>query len=78
MSYYQMNIKGDIKLSDYSVIHDYISVVGIDDNFTIKLEASNSEDVRVLCNILETDKFNVVSKGGKESGSYFIQAFKKR
>ncbi|MEG0775178.1 hypothetical protein [Clostridium sp.] len=78
MSDYRMDISGEIKLSDYSSIHDYMGIVGPDDNFTIVLDSTNDEDAKVLCSILESDKFTIFSRGGKLDGRYFIRAFKRK
>lgn len=78
MSNYRMDISGDINLSDYSSIHDYMGIVGPEDKFTIILHSASEEDAKVLCSILESDKFNIISKGDIYDGKYFIQAFKKR
>lgn len=78
MSDYRMDIIGEIKLSDYSSIHDYMGIVGPDDNFTIVLNTDNEEDAKVLCNILESDKFTIVSRGGSMDGKYFIRAHKRK
>lgn len=78
MSNYRMDISGDINLSDYSSIHDYMGIVGPEDQFTIILHSASEEDAKVLCSILESDKFTIVSKGDIYDGRYFIQAFKKK
>lgn len=78
MSDYRMDILGEIKLSDYSSIHDYMGIVGPEDNFTIILESTNEEDAKVLCSILESDKFTIISRGGDSNGKYSIRAFKRR
>lgn len=78
MSDYRMDISGEIKLSDYSSIHDYMGIVGPEDNFTIILSSVNDEDAKVLCSILESDKFTVVSRGGDLDGKYYIQAYKRK
>ncbi len=54
MSDYRMDILGEIKLSDYSSIHDYMGIVGPEDNFTIILESTNEADAKVFCTILES------------------------
>jgi hypothetical protein len=73
-----MDIVGEINLSDYSSIHDYMGVVGPNDNFTIMLDSTKDEDAKVLCSILESDKFTIVSRGGDLDGRYFIRAFKRK
>ncbi|MEG0133623.1 MAG: hypothetical protein RR891_09840 [Clostridium sp.] len=78
MSDYKMNICGKIRLSDYSSIHDYMGVIGPSDNFHIEMNDTTEEDARVLCNILESDKFNILERGGIQSGTYYIQAERRR
>ncbi|GAA0127238.1 MULTISPECIES: hypothetical protein [Clostridium] len=78
MSYYKMNIIGRINLSDYSNIHDYMEIIGPEDEFTVMMENSNEEDIQVLCNMLQTEKFNILEKGGSENGWLFIRANKKK
>ncbi|MEG1257160.1 hypothetical protein [Clostridium sp.] len=78
MSDYKMNIFGKIKLSDYSSIHDYMCIIGPSDNFHIQMNDTNEEDAKVLCNILESDKFNIVQRGGVQNGTYYIQAERRR
>ncbi|WP_010295414.1 hypothetical protein [Clostridium senegalense] len=78
MSYYKMNIIGRINLSDYSNIHDYMEIIGPEDEFTVMMENSNEEDIQVLCNMLQTEKFNILEKGGNEDGRLFIRANKKK
>jgi len=78
MSEYKMNIYGQIRLSDYSSIHDYMEIVGPLDNFHIEMSEAKEEDAKVLCNILESDKFTIVSRGGNLDGRYFIQAYRRK
>lgn len=78
MSEYKMNIYGQIRLSDYSSIHDYMEIVGPLDNFHIEMSEVKEEDAKVLCNILESDKFDIVERGGRKDGKYYIHATKRR
>lgn len=78
MSDYKMNIFGQIRLSDYSSIHDYMGIIEPSDNFQIEMNDASEEDAKVLCNILESDKFDIIERGGRNESKYFIQATKRR
>jgi len=78
MSDYKMNIYGKIRLSDYSSIHDYMGIIGPLDDFQIEMNETEEEDAKVLCNILESDKFDIVKRGGTMDGKYYIYATKRR
>jgi hypothetical protein len=38
----------------------------------------NSEEVKILCKILENNYFTIVEQGGRENGQYSITSQKKR
>ena len=78
MSNYKMNINGEIKLSDYSYIHDYMAIVEPEDNFQIELNNVGAEDTKVLCSILESDKFDIINKNNGNIGQYCIFAVKRQ
>jgi hypothetical protein len=78
MSEYRLDIIGDINLSDYSSIHDYMGIIQRNDKFTITSRMKNSEEVKILCKILENNYFTIVEQGGKENGQYSITSQKKR
>lgn len=78
MSNYKMNIFGEIKLSDYSYIHDYMAIVEPEDNFQIELNNVNEEDEKVICSILYNDKFDILDKGNPTEGEYSIRVVKKK
>lgn len=77
MSDYRMNISGGINLSDYSYIHDYMGIIGSTDNFQIDMQDTGEDDVKVLCSILESDKFDIIDRQQYESG-YRILASKRK
>lgn len=77
MSDYELDIHGDISLSDYSIIEDYMKVLSDKDQLTISLKENNQTDTEFICNMLLRDNFEIMSKGGCNNGKYFIQAFKK-
>ena len=52
MSDYRMEIKGQIGLSDYSNIYDYLGIVEDDDVFTIKFDNSNKHDIDIINSML--------------------------
>lgn len=78
MSEYKMEIKGEIGLSDYSNIYDYIGVVDTADNFTITLDSSQAENLDIICSMLKDNKFNILYQGEDSQGNYFINAIKKK
>lgn len=77
MSDYKMKICGGINLSDYSYIHDYMGIIGSADNFQIEMNDTNEEDVKVLCSILESDKFDIINRQECDN-VYRIQAMKRK
>jgi hypothetical protein len=78
MSEYRLDIVGDINLSDYSSIHDYMGIIQRNDKFTITSKMKNSDEVKILCEILESNYFTIVEQGGRENGQYYITSQKKR
>jgi hypothetical protein len=72
MSEYKLDLVGDINLSDYSSIHDYMGLIELNDNFTITSKMKNSEEMKILCKMLENNYFSIVKQGGSENGEYFI------
>jgi len=72
-----MNICGGINLSDYSYIHDYMGIIGSADNFQIEMKDTSEDDVKVLCSILESDKFDIIDRQECDEG-YRIQATKRK
>lgn len=77
MSNYKMNIYGQIGLSDYSYIHDYMAIVEPDDNFQIQLTNVNDDEAEVVCSILSNDKFDIVDKTVYPSGECCIKVAKR-
>lgn len=72
MSDYKLDLVGDINLSDYSSIHDYMGLIELNDKFTITSKVKNSEEMKTLCKMLENNYFTIVTQGGKENGEYYI------
>jgi len=78
MSEYRLDIVGDINLSDYSSIHDYMGIVEQNDKFTITSNIKSTEEKKILCKMLENNFFTIVEQGGSENGEYYITSQKKR
>ena len=78
MSEYRLDIVGDINLSDYSSIHDYMGIVEQNDKFTIISKINNTEEVKLLCKMLENNYFTIVAQGGTQNGEYYITSKKER
>lgn len=76
MSYYRMDIKGDIGLNEYSNINDYLCIVDKNDKFTIVLDNINNKDIGVINSMLENNSFSVCDRGYNNHGSYYINAYK--
>ena len=70
MCNYRMEIKGNIGLSDYSNIYDYISIVESSDEFTIIIDSSNEENIRIVCSMLKDKNFSINSKRIEDNGVY--------
>lgn len=77
MSDYEMDIMGNIGLTEYSNIHDYLGVVDTQDNFTITMDVQNKYDLNILSSLLESNNFHVSKEGYDKNGRYFINARKK-
>ena len=78
MSEYKLDIPGEINLSDYSSIHDYMGIIERNDKFTITSKLKNPDEMKILCEMLENNSFTVVTQGDKENGEYYITSQKER
>lgn len=76
MSDYRMDIRGDIGLTDYSNIHDYLGIIDEDDKFTVIIDKQNTKDVNILNSILKENKLLVFEEGYDTAGNYHISASK--
>ncbi|MGL5617019.1 MAG: hypothetical protein ACRDD2_12450 [Sarcina sp.] len=76
MSNYRMEIRGTMGLSDYSNIYDYISIVESSDDFTIVIDNSNEENIRMVCSMLKDKNFSINYKEYEDNGLYKIKASK--
>jgi hypothetical protein len=78
MSEYRLDIVGDIKLGDYSNIHDYMGVIDQSDKFIITSKMKNSDEVGILCKMLENNYFKIVEQGKMKNGQYSVTSQKER
>ena len=78
MSEYKLDIPGDINLSDYSSIHDYMGIIEKNDKFTITSKMNDPEEMKLLCEMLENNYFKVVTQGDQKNGQYYITSQRKR
>ncbi|AGX45306.1 hypothetical protein [Clostridium saccharobutylicum] len=78
MSDYSMDISGNIELSDYSNIFDYLNIIDKDDNFIIKINKNNKQDIDVINSMLEDNKFIIKCAQYDDFGNYYINANKNK
>ena len=78
MSDYRMDIKGDIGLSEYSNIHDYLGIVDKNDRFVITLDNGNKHEISIIDSMLKDNNFLIMEEGYDEKGSYYINAHKNK
>ncbi|MBD7913367.1 MULTISPECIES: hypothetical protein [Clostridium] len=76
MSDYKMDIRGEIGLSEYSNIHDYLGVVDNNDSFTITLDNSDEHEINIINSMLKDNSFYIISEGYDSLGIYYITAYK--
>jgi len=76
MPNYRMDIKGNLGLSEYSNIFDYMGVVDSEDTFTITLEDIKKEDLKMITSMLKGNNFEIVNEGIGKDGDYYINANK--
>lgn len=76
MSQYHMDINGTIQLGDYSSIHDYMAIVNKNDNLTISIENDETQNVNIVCKMLENSDFVVDLYERQNDGKYYIKAYK--
>lgn len=62
MSDYRLDITGEINLSTYSNIHDYMAIVGENDKVVITVQSGNRQNIDILCSLLKNEKFNINSE----------------
>jgi hypothetical protein len=76
MSEYHMDINGSIQLGDYSSIYDYMYIVNKNDNLTISIENDETQNVNIVCKMLENSDFVVDLYERQNDGKYYIKAYK--
>lgn len=74
MSDYRMDIRGDIGLTDYSNIQDYLGIIDENDKFTVIIDKKNTKDVNILNSILKENNLLVSEEGYDNAGNYRINA----
>lgn len=76
MSDYSMDISGNMGLSDYSNIFDYLNIIEKDDNFIIKIDKNNKGDIDMITSMLKGNKFIINYTQYDDLGNYYISANK--
>lgn len=76
MCSYSMEIKGNIGLSDYSNIYDYINIVEKKDDFLILIKSKGKDDVNLICSMLTDNNFSIDHKNFNDKGHCTIRACK--
>jgi len=76
MSYYRMDIMGEIGLTEYSNIYDYLNIVDKEDSFTIILNNNNEQEISIINSMLTDNSFCIYEKGYNNLGEYYINAYK--
>ena len=74
MSDYSMDISGNMQLSDYSNIFDYLNIIDKDDNFVIRINKDNKGDIDVINSMLQDNKFIINYTQYDDFGNYYIIA----
>ena len=78
MSEYRLDVQGELELSDYSSIHDYIGVIAGEDKLTIVVDKQGAGDMNILRSMLINECFSVSSEEKEQEGKYYISAYKNR
>lgn len=73
MSNYKLDINRMVDLSDYSSIHDYMGLIGVNDKFIISFDNADFENAEVIADMLKHNNF-IVSKGENNDGKICISA----
>ena len=76
MPNYKMKIKGNLGLSEYSDVYDYMALVEVKDNFMITFDSSSNHEKQIITSMLEANKFNILDQGQNPTGNYYITAMK--
>lgn len=78
MSRYRLDISGNIDLSDYSNINDYIELVGPNDSFIVTFDKVSNENIDIVYNMLQEKDFTINSKEEQQDGNIYLHAMKRR
>lgn len=78
MSRYRLDISGNIDLSDYSNINDYIELVESNDGFTVTFDKVSNENIDIVCSMLQEKDFIIKSKEDEKDGRTYISAIRRR
>ena len=73
---YKMDIRGNLGLSEYGDIYDYMGIVDKNDNFTITLDNSNKQHINIITSMLKESNFSILDEGINNLGDYYINANK--
>jgi len=73
---YKMDINGQLGLTEYSNIYDYINIVDKNDNFTITLNSVAEKDINMITSMLKDSNFSILEQGRNANGDYYINANK--
>ena len=76
MSDYSMDISGNIGLSDYSNIFDYLNIIDKNDNFVIRIDKDNKGDIALINSMLHDNRFIINYTQYDDFGNYYISANK--
>lgn len=78
MSQYRLDISGNIDLSDYSNINDYIELVGSNDSFVVTFDKVSNENIDIVYSMLQEKDFTINLKEEQKDGNIYLHAMKKR
>lgn len=78
MSQYILDINKAVDLSDYSSIHDYMGLIGVNDNFIISFENYDKDNGEIIADMLNHNNFVVFNKGIQDNGRFYIRSYRKR
>ncbi|GLC29928.1 hypothetical protein [Clostridium omnivorum] len=78
MSEYRLDITGMIGLSDYSNIHDYMGVIGSEDQLVITIGPGDVDNAQIVTDMLQRNNFEISTKGGHDDGRFYISAYRRK
>lgn len=78
MSNYRMYLRDEISLGNYSTIHDYLNIVSSNDDFIIEMSNMSEDDYKLVCAILESSKFDIITRGESGYGAYSIRTARRK